>query len=46
LSPVFFSGAGQITAPALVPVPEPMNLALTAGGLAWIAALCRRRRKI
>jgi hypothetical protein len=33
LSPVFFSGAGQITAPALTAVPEPSTVAIVFAGL-------------
>lgn len=36
LSPVFFSGSGQITAPALNAVPEPASLAIVFAGLAGI----------
>jgi hypothetical protein len=42
LSPVFFSGSGQITAPALNAVPEPASLAIVFAGLAGI--WLRRKR--
>jgi hypothetical protein len=36
LSPVFFTGAGQITAPALTAVPEPSTVAIVFAGLLGI----------
>jgi hypothetical protein len=43
LSPVFFSGSGQITAARLEPIPEPMTIVLFATGVAGIALLHKFR---
>ena len=41
LSPVFFSGQGQISAPGLAAVPEPSTVLFVAAGLAMV--VLRRR---
>jgi hypothetical protein len=43
LSPVVFTGSGQITAPALTAVPEPSSVAIVCAGLVGIW-LQRKRR--
>lgn len=44
LSPVSFSGSGQITAARLEPIPEPITTVLFSTGLAALAALGKLRK--